>query len=286
MIQNKALRVSIVIPVYNEADHLDACLQAIAQQSSNPLEVIVVDNNSTDDTVAIVGRYSFVTLLHETRQGVVYARNRGFNAARGEIIGRIDADTLLPVNWVATLQELFRNDGVDALSGSVDYYDIALAKAVARVDLFFRLQIARGMGNEVFLYGANMAIRRSSWLRVRSSACLAGGLHEDYDLAIHAYDAGLQVVFDKRLHATTTLRRFDMETRAFWYYVWLNPHTYALHGRKSQRHMYPAMLLLVLFYWLLKALHRGYDVETMHFSWQKLLGPTASARVNPATFVD
>jgi glycosyltransferase involved in cell wall biosynthesis len=286
MIQNKKPRVSIVIPVYNEADQLDVCLQAIARQTVKPVEVLVVDNNSTDDTVSVASRYGFVTLLHESLQGVVYARNRGFNAALGDVIGRIDADTTLPPDWVATLSDLFADQTVDAVSGSVSYYDIALPRAVARVDLFFRQQIARGMGEEVFLYGANMALRRTSWLKARDSICLKGGVHEDYDLAIHLEDARERVVFDGRLRASTTLRRFDMESRAFWYYVWLQPHTYAIHGRKSQRHMYPAMILLSVFYWLLKALHRGYDVEAMRFSWQKLLDPAVPARVNPATFVD
>lgn len=287
MIRNKTARVSIVIPVYNEADQLDACLQAIVAQTNEPYEVIVVDNNSTDTTVAVAERYDFVKVLCEPRQGVVHARNRGFNAARGDIIGRIDADTSLPSDWVSTVSLLFAARPIDAVSGSISYYDTALARAIARVDLFFRRQISRGMGDEVFLYGANMAIRRSAWLRVRESTCLRGGLHEDYDLAIHAHERGAKVVFDERLQATTTLRRFDMKTREFWHYVWLNPHTYALHGRKSQRHMYPAMALLVMFYWLLKALHRGYDVETMHFSWQRLLGEEpVQARVNPATFVD
>lgn len=265
---------------------MDVCLQAIARQTIKPAEVLVVDNNSTDNTVLVAKRYAFVTLLREPLQGVVYARNRGFDAARGDIIGRIDADTTLPADWVKTVQTLFADQSIDALSGAVSYYDIALPKAIAHVDLFFRLQISRGMGDEVFLYGANMAIRRASWLRTRKTVCLKGGLHEDYDLAIHAQEAGAKVVFDKRLLATTTLRRFDMETREFWHYVWLNPHTYAAHGRRSQRHMYPAMTLLVVFYWLLKALHRGYDVESMRFSWQKLLGPSVPARVNPATFVD
>jgi hypothetical protein len=131
-----------------------------------------------------------------------------------------------------------------------------------------------------------MAIRRSVWLKTRASLCAIAGIHEDYDLAIHAYDRGAKVVFDKRLHASTTLRRFDMNIAAFWRYAMLNTGTYAKHGRSSRRHMYPAMTLLIVFYWLLRAMHRGYDIDHGRFSWQKLLGPSTPARVNPATFVD
>lgn len=286
MVRSKISRVSIVIPVYNEADSLDACLRAIARQTVRPCEVLVVDNNSTDGSAAIAQRYPFVTLLREPRQGVIHARNYGFDTACGDIIGRIDADTSLPADWVATVVRLFSESDIDAVSGAVDYYDIAIPRVIALVDLGFRLQMAHGMKGEVFLYGANMAIRRTAWLKARSALCLRAGIHEDYDLAIHAYDSGAWVVFDKRLRATTTLRRFDMDIVAFWRYAMLNTGTYAQHGRTSRRHMYPAMTLLIVFYWFLRALHRGYDVEARHFSWQKLLGDPVPARVNPATFVD
>ena len=113
------LRVSLVIPVYNEESHLAACLDAIAAQTVQPFEVIVVDNNSTDQTVAIAQRYPFVRLLHEKRQGVVFARDRGFTAARGDVIGRTDGDSILAPDWVAEIHRIFANPTVDAASGIV-----------------------------------------------------------------------------------------------------------------------------------------------------------------------
>jgi len=64
------MNVSIIIPVYNEASQLDACLSAIAVQGIKPFEVIVIDNNSTDDSLEVAGRYGFVKLLSESRQGL------------------------------------------------------------------------------------------------------------------------------------------------------------------------------------------------------------------------
>src|SRR5689334_10679087 len=102
-----SMKTSIVIPVYNEAAQLGACLRAIAQQTVKPLEVIVVDNNSTDGTRAVAEAYDFVTVLEEPRQGVVHARSRGFDAARGDIIARIDADSILPADWLANVETVF-----------------------------------------------------------------------------------------------------------------------------------------------------------------------------------
>jgi glycosyltransferase involved in cell wall biosynthesis len=97
---DKTLTLSIVIPVYNEQCHLKACLDAIANQTESPDEVIVVDNNSTDRTLAIAESYPFVKILKEKKQGVLAVRTKGFNSARSSIIGRIDADTVLPPGWV------------------------------------------------------------------------------------------------------------------------------------------------------------------------------------------
>ena len=99
--------LSIIIPAYNEARHIKACLDAIAAQTEVPDEVIVVDNNSTDRTVEIANSYPFVTIMNESTQGIVFARNRGFNATTTDIIGRIDADSVLPIDWVTRVKAYY-----------------------------------------------------------------------------------------------------------------------------------------------------------------------------------
>src|SRR6478735_8314220 len=202
--------VSLVIPVYNEAERIHDCLAAVAAGSRLPTEVIVVDNNSTDGTAAIARSFPFVTVLEESRQGVVYARDRGFDAASGDIIGRIDADTLISADWVATVQQLFAEDAeLGAVSGAMLYRDVSFASAVNRVDAWWRARMARLLGNEVGLQGASMALRRSVWQAVRSDVCHDSGLHEDLDLCIHANQRGLTMRFDKRLVASVCFRQAD-----------------------------------------------------------------------------
>lgn len=289
MIQTKLLRISIVIPVYNEAEALGACLRSISRQTFAPYEVIVVDNNSTDETVAVARSFHFVRVLRETKQGVVHARNTGFDAARGEIIGRLDADTILDGGWTMDVSRIMADPTIAAVSGSISYHDLPWRSTASRLELFFRQRIANSMGSEVFLQGANMALRRSSWLKVRSKTCRAKGLHEDFDLAVHLHDfrdPQQRVVFDPSLHANLSLRRFDSSYASFVPYALQNPRTYAVHGRTTQRSMYPAICLVLLFFAPIKLLHRGYDPLTERFSLTKLLAVPASIRVNPANFVE
>jgi glycosyltransferase involved in cell wall biosynthesis len=174
------MKISIVIPVYNEAEQLGACLEAIARQAVAPHEVLVVDNNSTDATVAVAERYPFARVLREPRQGVVYARDRGFDAARGDIIGRIDADTRLPSGWVAQLQTIFADDSISAVSGPPHYYDFALSGVADAIDWRLRARLSRKLVDCNFLWGANMAVRRTAWQQVRPRLCHCQQSHDDY----------------------------------------------------------------------------------------------------------
>ena len=106
MHEDDSLRVSVVIPVYNEEAYIGACLESLMKQNVKPDEIIVIDNNSTDNSVAIAQKYP-VRIIHEKIQGMTPARNRGFNEARYAIIARTDADTILPVTWIKRIKKNF-----------------------------------------------------------------------------------------------------------------------------------------------------------------------------------
>lgn len=280
------LRISIVIPVYNEADSLAACLLAINRLRLAPHEVIVVDNNSTDGTAMVARSFAFVRLLREPKQGVVHARNRGFTAARGEIIGRIDADTIVDVNWTERVSQIMADTTVSAVSGSIEYYDVPHRQFFGQLELRFRQRIAKNMGDEVFLQGANMAIRRSAWLQVRENTCVNRGYHEDFDLAIHCHASGLRVVFDPSLHVGLSFRRIESSYTGFVTYLLQSPRTYKSHGRHAQRHMYPIITLATIMYYPVRFAYCGYDTQTDSFSLARLLAFSPNVRVNPASFTD
>lgn len=280
------MKISIVIPVYNEADSLSACLNSIMLQKKRPHEVIVVDNNSTDDSAAIALKYDFVKLVSEPKQGVVHARTRGFNEASGELIARLDADTILPNDWLSNVTEVFSESDVSAVSGVALYYDVAASSIFNSVDLFLRRRLSLKMKNTTFLWAANMAMRRSDWLRVRDRLCYKGNMHEDYDLAIHLQEIGASVAFDERLKANVSSRRVESDYLSFMRYAMRCPDTYTQHGLKVKRHFYPVILICAIGYLPGRILHQGYDYETERFSLYKLLEPNKNTpRVDPSTYV-
>ena len=149
----KSLRISLVIPVYNEESYVRQCLESALSQTVPFFEIIIVDNNSTDATVRLAQLYPGVTVLREKRQGVVYARDHGFNAARGDIIARCDGDSILAPDWAETLSRVFEDKAVDAVSGQVTYRDIAWPQAFDSIDASIRKYLARRMtaAGELFL---------------------------------------------------------------------------------------------------------------------------------------
>lgn len=278
------MKISIVIPVYNEADQLGACLEAIARQTVMPYEVLVIDNNSSDATVAVAERYPFVRLLREPRQGVVYARDRGFDAASGDIIGRIDADTRLPSGWLTQIQTIFADNSVSAVSGPPHYYDFALASVADTIDWRLRAHLSRKLSDYNFLWGANMAVRREAWVQVRPSLCRRQQLHEDFDLGIHLQALGLRVVYDAKLLAGVSSRRIDTKFADYVRYSLISPRTYAKHGLSNRRHMYPVLIVCWLGYVPGRLIYRGYNPRTGVFSWSQLVAATPS-RVDPTANV-
>ena len=86
--------VSVIIPVYNGARFLRACLESVFAQTYRPFEVIVVDDGSVDDSGRIAQSFPEVRYIQQANQGVAAARNKGLEAARGEFYAFLDQDDL------------------------------------------------------------------------------------------------------------------------------------------------------------------------------------------------
>jgi len=84
--------VSAIIPVYNGAKFIAEAIKSICMQGYGPMEIMVVDDGSTDDTSRIVQSFKDVRYLYQPNQGCAAARNAGIHSTKGELIGFLDAD--------------------------------------------------------------------------------------------------------------------------------------------------------------------------------------------------
>ncbi|HLC91926.1 MAG TPA: glycosyltransferase family 2 protein [Candidatus Saccharimonadales bacterium] len=194
------LSISIVIPVYNEERYIKSCLDAIAAQTVKPLEVIVVDNNCTDRTVDLARQYPFVKIVKESVQGRTKARNAGFNAASGDIIGRIDADSVIIPGWLERVHQDFNDPSVQGVAG------LGQTKVFLGVNLYstFWTRVyfwtTHSFFRAVTMWGANMAVRRSAWDKVKQFTAPDGSeVHEDQDVSLVLLSHGCKIIQDDRL---------------------------------------------------------------------------------------
>ena len=109
--------VSVVIPVHNERKHLPRCLDTLYSQSYPNLEIIIIDDNSTQDYSDFLPKYiekGLVYKKNETQNGPGYCRNMGVRMAKGEIICFTDADIEHDKDYIMVLTELIREGKAEA----------------------------------------------------------------------------------------------------------------------------------------------------------------------------
>ncbi len=169
--------VSVVIPVRDDAGHLRACLQALARQTVAPDEGVVVDNASRDDS-AEVAREAGARVVREPVVGIPAAASAGYDAARHEVISRLDADCVPPADWIERLGDvLAARPDVAAVTGAARFLDGPRAlrgvAAVAYLGAYF-VSVTLALGHPP-LFGSNFALRRDAWLSRCATTCTARG---------------------------------------------------------------------------------------------------------------
>ncbi|GAA1731074.1 glycosyltransferase family 2 protein [Microbacterium paludicola] len=254
--------VSIVIPAHDEEEVIERCLLAAADQTVAAWEILVVDNRSSDATSSIARRVAerhpdarIRVITQHAQVGLIPTRDIGFVVASGDVLGRIDADTVIGRDWVEQVTAAMRDPAVGAVSGPVAYYDLPFRGPAVSDDLARRA--LRRLGRRYpFLYGCNMAIRASAWREIRDEVCPdpLDLLHEDIDLSVHLYDAGIAVRYLPAMRAGASARRLSSSPAAFNAYVERFERTYAAHGI-DEWYLRAPQLLLKAAYWWARVLH-------------------------------
>jgi glycosyltransferase involved in cell wall biosynthesis len=177
------MKLSFVIPAYNEEAYIGDCLEAIFREANRKkyaFEVIVVDNASTDSTAKVASSFKGVKVIKEPKKGLVRARTAGYKASKGDLVANIDSDTRLTPGWVdEVLNEFTKNKKLAGLSGPFIYYDLSKTMSlIVRAFYYYTYAIylvsSSILRNGSVLQGGNYVLRRSAFDK-------AGGFNEDYD---------------------------------------------------------------------------------------------------------
>ena len=212
---------------YNRSRQLETALAHIenaAARARLAVEIIVVDNNSQDDTKGVVGRAARasaipVRYVFERAQGLSFARNRGLQAAKGSVIAFTDDDCVVDPGWIAALWDEFAADpDVAVVGGRVDLYTpedqpVSIRPIAERVRYTNATQIYG------LVMGCNLAVRRGVAERIGGFDPAFGGskgvVADDIEFIYRALKQGLGIVFTPAARVLHNHgRRTDPELRA------------------------------------------------------------------------
>ncbi|MGW6621883.1 glycosyltransferase [Nocardia sp. NPDC055002] len=232
------LSLSVVIPAYNEEQIIGECLRCLAPQREHIAEILVVDNNSTDGTRAIVAAHAVdwpaIRLIDEVEQGLVYARNRGLDSARGDLVARIDADTLVPPDWAQRILDFFSadQDGYWAAAcGRGQAYDLPYGDAVGTLRQRWRTRKKNQVKQVPVLYGSNMILRHDTWVAIRDKVAMRRDVFEDVDTGLCVTEIGGRNAFLPTITVGVAPRRMATGMASFVRYMSCLPRTLMLHRR-------------------------------------------------------
>ncbi|PIT89190.1 MAG: hypothetical protein COU27_01670 [Candidatus Levybacteria bacterium CG10_big_fil_rev_8_21_14_0_10_36_7] len=200
-------KISVVIPAYNEEKFIQNTLKSLLYQTYRDFELIVVDNNSSDDT-GLVAKSFGARVIVEKEKGVSHARNRGFLEAGGEIVASTDSDTVLPENWVETiLKEYQKDNSLVAFGGlSILYSGPVSARSAGRFLFPYFWKLDSLLSGGWNMSGFNMSVRKSAFKKI-------GGfntkllMNEDVDLSKRLRKIG-KIGINAHLLAYTSGRRY------------------------------------------------------------------------------
>src|ERR1700723_3831857 len=230
------MRLSFVVPAYNEEAYLPACLESILSQidpatsglASDACEIIVVNNASTDRTREVALRSPGVTVVDEPRKGLTFARQAGFAASTGALIANVDADSRLTPHWVTNVLTTFAEAEANtaakssaaaksntsakpeahrplaAFSGPLVYYDLTPRQRLL-VHVFYMTAWTTYAINRYILrvgsmvQGGNFVVSRASLEAIGGFNAAISFYGEDTDIARRLNDVG-EVRFPFALH--------------------------------------------------------------------------------------
>lgn len=212
------MKVSIVIPAYNEEKWVGKTLEAVSKLDYPDYEVIVVDNASKDKTSEIVEEFvkkdPRIKLVHEPKKGLLNAREAGRVAAGGEIIAQLDADCLPDPEWITKAVAFFKEDPeVVGVTGPYRFYDASptmkLTLGIGQKYIYWPASVLlRAMGKGSVYVGGNFFIKASALKAIGGYDTAIDFYSEDSDTGYRLSKIG-PVLYQPQITVDSSARRMN-----------------------------------------------------------------------------
>lgn len=211
---NALNRISVIVPAKNEETHIELCLNALLNQDYDNefYEIIVVDNNSTDQTLNIVKKFSRIRVISCPSGPVGRVRNDGTKCAEGSILAFIDADCIAPPDWLKNIN-LTVKDGIVVGGGA------KLPSPPNDLEKFWLLEGPDGHSLPKELIGASIAITKRDFENARGfNELLPSGEDSEFSLRIKRNNNTVKITRDfSVIHLGNAKSTNDFIKRQMWH---------------------------------------------------------------------
>ncbi len=230
------LDITIAIPTYNGASRLPQVLEKLLTQTgveNIKWEIVVINNNSSDNTYAVIQNYQKIFNLNcplryfiEPMQGIPFARQRAVSEARGKFIAFIDDDNLPAPDWVLAAYTFGKEHPLaGAWSGQIHgEYEVEPPKNFEKIQAFLAI---REHGSQAYLFepnnlrlppGAGLVVRKKAWCEaVPSTLSLHGRLPglfvagDDYEALLYIHKANWDIWYNPAMHINHRIPHWRLE---------------------------------------------------------------------------
>lgn len=181
------MKLSIIVPAYNEEEHIEKCLKSLSKQKNKNFELIIVDNSSTDNTIKMAKKYSR-NIYIEKRRGYHNVVSKGVLKSSGDLIAVCDADGIYPKDWTQKVYDTFhKNKDIVAFYGTIKLHDVNKYTRKIYEKIFYNFMVYMKYRGVDVCNGPNFVFKKSAYKK-------AGGYgHKVYD------QAGVDIEFGIRL---------------------------------------------------------------------------------------
>jgi len=256
-------KISVIIPAYNAEKTIEKTLNAVLSQkfSKNKFEVIVVDDESTDNTINIIKKFKKVKLITKKHGGPASSRNLGVKKSKGKIILFTDSDCVPKKNWIKEMIGPFDNKKVAAVAGTYETLnnDFFMAR-FAGYEIGLRHQNMKKLDSIDFVGTYNCAFRKSIFLKYggfNESFKQASG--EDPELSFRIRESEKKIVFQPKSivyhnHPDSLTKYLKQKyNRAFWKVLLYSYHPKKMFGDAyTPKTLFPQILItglsIILFF--------------------------------------
>lgn len=190
-------KISIIIPVFNGSCYINECLKSVIHQTYDNLEIIIIDDGSTDNSLEILRKWeikdSRIKLFHNSNHGVSYTRNYAIEKCTGDFVVCVDCDDLISKDYVLYLHQLIEDNDADMAVVGMSILGQALKNIPEKIDVLKNEEIQENLLYviEGYIWGKiyKSSIIKNNKIKLDETIYVAEDLLFNFDYSQHCKKA-------------------------------------------------------------------------------------------------